>query len=223
MDIFTQIASEHNLQIIEDCAQSVGTSYKGKLTGNFGICAAFSFYPTKNLGANGDAGAIITSNLQIRDKLLTLRNYGQSVRYRHDTAGINSRLDEMQAAILRVKLKYIDEWNSRRYNAATYYKENLQTVECLKTESYGRPNFHLFIIKSGNRNKLIEHLKKDDIQTLIHYPIPINKQTAFKNQKDEELKSSEIFTNEILSIPLYPEIELSSLTKVVKSINEFTY
>jgi len=152
-----------------------------------------------------------------------LRNYGQSVRYRHDTAGINSRLDEIQAAILQVKLKHIDEWNAKRDLAATYYRQNLQTVECIKTEAYGKPNFHLFIIKTKNRDKMIEHLKKNEIQSYIHYPVPINKQKAFKNQKDEDLNDSQTFANEILSIPIYPEIELSSLIKVVKSINEFKY
>jgi dTDP-4-amino-4,6-dideoxygalactose transaminase len=216
-----QIASKFNLHVIEDCAQSVGTSFEEKKTGNIGICGAFSFYPTKNLGAFGDAGAITTNSEDIYNKLVMLRNYGQTTRYIHNEYGINSRLDEIQSAILRIKLKYIDEWNEKRIIAAKFYQDNLSTVEYLKMHPYGKPNFHLFVIKSNKRDQLIEHLKINEIQALIHYPIPVNQQKAFKDQKDEIFEISPDFTNQILSIPLYPDIDQISLTKVAKIINEF--
>jgi dTDP-4-amino-4,6-dideoxygalactose transaminase len=221
MNRIIEIANKFKIEIVEDCAQSVGTLYEGKKTGVFGRCGAFSFYPTKNLGAFGDAGAIVTNEEGIYRKLLMLRNYGQTVRYRHEETGINSRLDEIQAAVLRIKLKYLDDWNEKRNSAALFYQENLNTVECLIRHSYGKPNFHLFVVKSNRRDKLMEHLKANQIQTLIHYPIPINRQNAFPDQKSESFEVSQSFTNEILSLPLYPDIDSASLNKIVKVINGF--
>jgi dTDP-4-amino-4,6-dideoxygalactose transaminase len=216
-----EIVRRHNLFLVEDCAQSIGTTYEGKKTGSFGECSAFSFYPTKNLGAFGDGGAVVTNNEGVYKKLLSLRNYGQTIRYRHEESGINSRLDEIQAAILLVKLKYIDEWNEKRNKAATYYQSNLSAVDCLKIHSYGKSNFHLFVIKSDRRDDLIEYLKANQIQALIHYPIPVNQQKAFLNQKNVKFEVSQAFTNEILSIPLYPDISEANLNKIVNTINGF--
>jgi dTDP-4-amino-4,6-dideoxygalactose transaminase len=216
-----EIAGRHNLFLVEDCAQSVGASYEGSKTGIFGKCSAFSFYPTKNMGAFGDGGAIATNDEGTYKKLLKLRNYGQTVRYRHEEIGINSRLDEIQAAILLIKLKYIDEWNEKRIAAAKFYQENLKTVECMKIHSYGIPNFHLFVIKSDKRDELIEYLKVNQIQSLIHYPIPVNQQNAFPDQKNEKFEVSQSFTDKVLSIPLYPDIKFAYLHKIVKTINGF--
>ncbi len=223
MNKIIQIAEHNHLHVVEDCAQSTGTIFEEKKSGTSGICGAFSFYPTKNLGAFGDGGAVVTNSDDIRRKLIMLRNYGQSTRYYHEEYGINSRLDEIQAAILLTKLQYVDRWNEKRIKAAQFYQKRLKTVECLKVHSYGMPNYHLFVIKSKKRDQLLEFLKTNEVQTLIHYPVPINCQKAFENQKDEKLPVSVAFTNEILSLPLYPDIEESALTKIVDLINGFKY
>lgn len=223
MDSICEIAQKYNLEVVEDCAQSVGASYKNKKTGCFGHVNAFSFYPTKNLGAYGDGGAITTDDVTIYQKLLQLRNYGQRVRYYHDTFGINSRLDEMQAAILRVKLKYLENWNNQRRQHAHYYQNHLNSVNCLKENSYGVPVYHLFVIKTSGRDRMVEYLKAHGIQCLIHYPVPIHQQKAFpgKTNTGERYPNTERFANEIVSIPIYPELSEEDREKIVKVINEF--
>jgi dTDP-4-amino-4,6-dideoxygalactose transaminase len=223
MDPICEIAQKYNLKVIEDCAQSVGASYKNKKTGSIGHVNAFSFYPTKNLGAYGDAGAITTDDETIYQKLLQLRNYGQRVRYYHDTFGINSRLDEMQAAILRVKLKYLEDWNNQRYRHAHYYHTHLKSVTCVKENSYGVPVYHLFVVKAPGRDRMVEYLKSHGIQCLIHYPVPIHEQKAFpgKSGKNERYPHTERFANEIVSIPIYPELSEEDREKIVKVIDEF--
>lgn len=222
-----RVASKHSLHIVEDCAQSVGAKFKGKRTGSIGDLGAFSFYPTKNLGAYGDGGAITTDDENVYDKLLQLRNYGQSVRYYHDTFGVNSRLDEIQAAVLRVKLKYLDEWNEKRRNHAAFYQKNLK-VPCLKQNDYGTPVYHLFIIKTKARDAMMEHLKNNGIQCLIHYPVPVKRQKAFPLDKkvkgpgdSDTYPNTAKFADEILSIPIYPELANKDREKIVKVINEF--
>ena len=221
IDNILKIAEKHKIKVVEDCAQSVGATFKGKKCGSFGDCGAFSFYPTKNLGAYGDAGAVITNNEKIYKKLLYLRNYGQTSRYFHETKGINSRLDEIQAAILRVKLKYLDKWNSRRREIASFYKENLNNVECLEKNNYAKSVYHLFVIKTPYRDNMIKYLDEKNIQTLIHYPIPINRQESFMWQKDEIFANTNIFANSILSIPIYPELKNEEIKKIVRTINEY--
>lgn len=221
MDSIVGLAERYQLKIIEDCAQSSGAIYKDKKVGTIGHCGAFSFYPTKNLGAMGDAGAIVTNDELLYHRLLSYRNYGQTKRYYHDNKGINSRLDELQAAILNAKLQFLDQQNKVRNEIAAYYRENLKTVECLNIHSYGTPAQHLFVIKSDNRDLIINHLLKNDIQTLIHYPIPIHRQKAFLWQKEESFKHSVKFANSILSIPMYPELYESEIKKIVITINEF--
>jgi dTDP-4-amino-4,6-dideoxygalactose transaminase len=221
MDPIVELAKQYQLKIIEDCAQSVGATYKEKKCGTIGHCGAFSFYPTKNLGAMGDAGAIVTNDETVYQQLLSLRNYGQTKRYYHESKGINSRLDEIQSAILNVKLKYLDKQNQTRNRIAEYYQENLKTVECLFVNSYGIPVNHLFVIKTLHRDSLIQHLQKNEVQALIHYPVPINKQKAFLWQKDELLERSSHFANSVLSIPIYPELSENEIITIVKTINEF--
>jgi len=222
MSKIVEIATNYNLKIIEDCAQSAGTKYLTKKTGSIGNCNAFSFYPTKNLGAYGDAGAVTTNDKRIYERLLKLRNCGQSTRYFHDDKeGINSRLDEIQASILRVKLKHLDEWNNKRRQIAQFYRENLINVDCLEENSFSKNSYYLFVIKSNNRNELIQYLKINNIQSLIHYPIPINKQNAYPYPKKEELENSNRFSNSILSIPIYPELKKNEIEKIVSTINEF--
>lgn len=216
-----QIAVQNKLVIVEDCAQSGGATFNGLKCGSIGDCGAFSFYPTKNLGAYGDGGAITTNSEEVYLKLISLRNYGQTKRYHHETNGINSRLDEIQAAILNVKLKFLDQMNQQRQEIASFYRNQLQTVECLKEESYGKHANHLFVIKSKNRDKLLEHLHKHEIQSLIHYPIPVNRQKAFLGQKDELFQNSAMFADAILSLPIYPGLSENDINKIIKTVNEF--
>jgi dTDP-4-amino-4,6-dideoxygalactose transaminase len=223
LDEIKLIASQNNLVIVEDCAQSAGATYNGLKGGSIGDCGAFSFYPTKNLGAYGDGGAITTNNEEVYIKLLSLRNYGQTKRYHHETFGINSRLDEIQAAILKVKLKFLDQMNLERHEIASVYRTQLQTVECLKEESNGKHANHLFVIKSKNRDKLLQHLYKNEIQTFIHYPIPVNRQKAFLGQKDEIFENSVAFADAILSLPIYPGLAKKDINKIIKTINEFKF
>ncbi len=215
------IAKRFGLIVIEDCAQSTGATFGNKKCGTIGDCGAFSFYPTKNLGCYGDGGAVTTNNKTLFNKLLSYRNYGQTKRYYHETKGINSRLDEIQAAILNVKLKYLDEWNFTRNKIASFYKANLNGVKFLTEHKYGNSVNHLFVIKADNRYKLLNHLEVNGVQTLIHYPIPINKQAAFYWQKTEIMNNSEHFAKSILSLPIHPYLTQKEIDKVVKTVNEF--
>lgn len=221
MDPILKIAEKYKLKIVEDCAQSTGAEYKSAKCGTIGNCGAFSFYPTKNLGAMGDGGAISTNDRNVYEKLLSCRNYGQTKRYYHDEKGINSRLDEIQAAILNVKLSHLDNHNEIRNQISRIYRDNLNSVTCLKLNDYGKHVNHLFVVKSKNRDGLMSHLQKNDIQSLIHYPVPVNKQKAFSGQKNEKFIHSERFADSILSIPLYPELKESEYYKIITIINEF--
>ena len=221
MDPIMEIAEKHNLIVIEDCAQATGATYKNKKCGTIGNCGAFSFYPTKNLGAYGDAGAVVTNDEMIYKKLLSLRNYGQTKRYHHEYNGINSRLDEIQAAILRAKLSFLDEWNHKRAIIAAYYKKHIKGVEFLEEHEYGSSANHLFVIKVSDRDKWVSYLNANEIGVLIHYPIPIHEQKAFLYQKQEELKCAENFTSKILSLPMYPELSEEELHKIVTVINNY--
>lgn len=224
MDAIMALARKHGLKVVEDCAQSVGALYKGKTTGTIGDAAAFSFYPTKNLGAYGDGGAVVTADEKVYEKLLQLRNYGQSRRYYHDSFGINSRLDEMQAAILRTKLKYLKGWNQNRRDRAGIYRENLKKVTCLQENEWGEGVYHLFVIRSSHRDGLMEHLKTHDIQSLIHYPVPIHLQKGFPGGGDkhsQEFPNCQRFADEILSIPIYPELSNDDQWRIIDTINDF--
>ena len=221
LDKIMKIAAENNLVVVEDCAQSAGATFNGIKCGAIGDCGAFSFYPTKNLGAYGDGGAITTNDEKVYTKLLALRNYGQTTRYYHETMGINSRLDEIQAAILSVKLKFLDMGNQERHEIASVYRKNLLGVECLAEESYGKHANHLFVVKSSNRDKLAEYLQTKGVQTYIHYPIPVNRQKAFQWQKDEIFENSAHFADSILSLPIYPGLSKDDLNLIIQTINEF--
>jgi len=223
LDEIKIIAQRHNLIVIEDCAQSTGATFQDHKCGSIGACGAFSFYPTKNLGAYGDGGAITTSDEAIYTKLLALRNYGQTKRYYHESKGINSRLDEIQAAILNVKLKYLDQGNQERHEIAMMYRNNLQTVECLTEENYGTHANHLFVVKSPHRDQLAEYLQSKGVQTLIHYPIPINRQKAFPWQKDDSLENSYSFADSILSLPIYPGLSKQHIDQIIQTVNDFKF
>jgi len=221
MDEIIKIAKNHNLKIMEDCAQSIGAKYKNKTTGTFGNAGSLSFYPTKNLGAYGDAGAVITNDEDVYKKLLKLRNYGQSIRYYHEEWGINSRLDEIQAAILRAKLKKLDENIEKRRKIAHFYNTHLKTVKYIIENKDCLSTYHLYVIKSKHRDELQAYLSEYNISTLIHYPVPLNMQKAFKFQKEDKFPNTFKFANEILSIPIYPELALNEVRLVVKVINQF--
>lgn len=216
-----EIAAKYGLLVVEDCAQAAGTAFKGEKCGSLGDCGAFSFYPTKNLGAYGDAGAVTTNSEEIYSRLTALRNYGQTRKYCHDLPGINSRLDEIQAAILNVKLKSLDRGNQERRRLASLYRDRLNTVECLKEESYGRSSYHLFVIKTPFRDALATNLRERGIQTLIHYPLPVSQQKAFPWQKDRVFPESSDFAGKILSLPLYPGMPDQCVEYIIDSINEF--
>jgi dTDP-4-amino-4,6-dideoxygalactose transaminase len=222
MDPLFDIADSCGLRIIEDCAQSAGATYKGKQTGSFGVCSAFSFYPTKNLGAPGDAGAVVTHDKDIYDKLLSLRNYGQTVRYLHDSIGINSRMDEMHAAVLRAKLPYLTAWNERRRQIAGMYRKKMTDFELIRENAYGSPCYHLFVIKSPERDQLLAFLKNRGIQALIHYPVPINRQKAFRWQKDEVFSGTEQLASAVLSLPVYPELTDKEAENIITALHAFS-
>lgn len=221
LDAIKTIADRNNLLIIEDCAQASGATFHDRKCGSMGDSGAFSFYPTKNLGAYGDGGAITTNDEIVYKKLLALRNYGQTKRYYHESKGINSRLDELQAAILHTKLKYLDQFNTERQKIAQAYHEGLQSVKCLTQESYGMHCNHLFVIKSAYRDQLAEYLKEHGIQTLIHYPVPVNRQKAFKWQKEENMEISVEFADSILSLPIFPGLAKKDIDQIIQTINEF--
>jgi len=220
MDKIKSIANEFNLKIIEDCAQATGAEYKNIKAGNFGVAAAFSFYPTKNLGAYGDGGAITTNDKKIYNKLLMLRNYGQSNRYHHTFMGINSRLDELQAAILLVKLKYIDLNINRKRVIAKIYNENIN-LKFVKEKKTNKHTYHLYTVFSDNRDTLQKYLFKKGIQTLIHYPIPVYKQKALNYKEDNIFPITDKISSEILSIPIYPGLSDEQIYFIINAINSF--
>ncbi len=222
MDPIMKIAKENGLKVIEDACQAHGALYKGRKVGTFGELAAFSFYPSKNLGCYGDGGIITTNSAELCEKARLLRNYGQKKRYVHAIKGFNSRLDEIQAAILSVKLKHLDRWNSRRREIASVYDRMLKGSEVITPveETYARHVYHLYVIRTKNRDKLQAYLGKKDIQTNIHYPIPVHLQKAYADLKLKKgsFPVAERYAEEILSIPLYPELTESEISFVAETI-----
>ena len=225
MRIIRSIADRHGLRIVEDCAQSHGASYGGQKSGVWGNIAAFSFYPTKNLGAFGDAGMVVTNDPELGDRVRLLREYGWRQRYVSEIPGLNSRLDELQAAILRVKLRYLDRWNEERRKKAKTYTEMLAPLGVIcPSEGLGVKHvYHLYVIRTRERDALQRFLKEKGIETLIHYPIPIHLQKAYEDlgYRQGDLPVTEQCCSEILSLPLYPEIKESEMEEVIQSIRCF--
>jgi dTDP-4-amino-4,6-dideoxygalactose transaminase len=224
MDPILAVAGEHNLYVVEDAAQAHGSFYKGKKAGTMGHLGCFSFYPAKNLGACGDAGAVVTSDSQLDKKLRMLRNYGQSSKYHHETMGFNSRLDELQAAILRTKLPHLDAWNESRRNAGECYLSTLEKrFSPPKTKVGCVPNYHLFVIQSDDRESLQQYLRGHAIETLMHYPVPIHRQTAFRDlpHRDCDLFVTERIAQRVLSLPMFPTISGEQLAHVSACLNSF--
>ncbi len=226
IDPLMQIAKKHNLKVIEDCAQAHGALYKNKKVGSFGDAACFSFYPTKNLGAFGDGGMVITDSEEIKQRVLLLRDYGRKGRYEHVEKGYNSRLDTLQAAILRVKLKYLDKWDEdRRKNSHLYtklFKENNIDLVLPYEADYAKHVYHLYPVRVKDRKSVMEKLSEKGIRVLIHYPIPIHLQEAYKDlgHKKGDFPVSEKCCEDILSLPMYPELSEEDIRYVVTSFKE---
>lgn len=223
MDTILKIAQEFNLKILEDAAQAHGASFKGRKIGSHGDIVAWSFYPTKNLGAFGDGGAITTNDIHYAEKVRLLRNYGSKEKYKHIIQGGNSRLDEIQAAVLRVKLKKLDHWIALRTRNAKYYLENIDPskIKLPVTSSLGLPSWHQFVIWNEFRDKLQESLKAAGIQTMIHYPIPPGAQGCYGQPQYIPSKRTSSLVNHILSIPIGPHMTSEMLGYVVEKINKY--
>jgi dTDP-4-amino-4,6-dideoxygalactose transaminase len=223
LDTINDIAARHNLKVIEDAAQAHGARSKNRRVGSLGDAAGFSFYPTKNLGAMGDAGAVTTNNPELADKIRLLRNYGSRVKYENEIKGYNSRLDELQAAFLRVKLAKLDEWNARRVKVATQYLKILGNHPSLIlpfVPDWAEPVWHLFVVRHPNRDKLEQHLRQNGIATLIHYPTPPHLSDAYRRKGGDldSLPVAECLSKEVLSLPIgshLTEQQIETVTKIL--------
>lgn len=223
MEKIWALAKKYNLKIIEDSAQAHGAIYKGKRTGSLGDASGFSFYPGKNLGCLGDGGCITTNDSELANKLTALRNYGSHEKYKNIYKGFNSRLDEIQAAVLDVKLKNLDNDNQKRREIAKYYSENIKNSELILPEIYDENThvWHIYPIRTQNRNKLQEYLKENNIESIIHYPIPPHKQAAYKELNNLSLPITEEIHKTVLSIAISPVLEYNDVEKIVEILNEF--
>lgn len=225
LDPLLEIARRRKLYVVEDACQAHGATYAGGKAGTFGDAGCFSFYPSKNLGAYGDGGFVCTDNPEIAERLRLLRNYGQTKRYYHATKGFNSRLDELQAAILRAKLLYLDYWNARRQELARLYHQLLQGLPVVlpQTMAWGEHVFHLYVIRCDKRDQLCSFLAERGIQTIIHYPVPVHRQEAYLDlsMPPGALPEAEKAAQEIVSLPLYPEILEDEIEHVAAAIREF--
>lgn len=218
------ICQKYNLFLIEDTAQAHGSTFHKKKLGTFGDLNCFSFYPTKNLGALGDGGVIVTDNKKNALLARQIRDYGQKTKYYHNVYGLNSRLDELQAAVLRTKLKYLDEENKKRKNFARHYSERLSKLKQLKivTPYSKNSNFHLFVVRTQRRNDLHKFLLAHGIETSIHYPRIIPDQPFLKGRyKTKDLKIARALTNQVLSLPCYPSMNSQSVEYVCRNIINF--
>ena len=226
MDAIMDIADRYQLTLIEDACQAHGAEYQGRKVGSFGLLSCFSFYPTKNLGGYGDGGMVVTDDKKLFEKLRLLRCYGEKRKYEHVLKGGNNRLDEIQAAILRVKLKYLDQWNEERRKRVLIYKKMLEHrgVICPTEKGQAKHVYHLFVIRTKKRNPLQTFLKEKGIGTLIHYPIPIHLQKAFRElgYRRGDLPLTEQYAREVLSLPFFPEMTESETEGVATQIKTFT-
>jgi len=230
MDEIQQLARSAGLKVIEDAAQAHGASYNGKKAGSFGDAAGFSFYPGKNLGALGDGGAVTTNDDDLAAIVRSLGNYGSSKKYNHSLRGLNSRLDEIQAAILRVKLTRLDQDNQRRREVAATYIERIRHQEVILPKTHAEAEFeadcshvwHLFVLRSRERDRLQNYLRQQGIQTLIHYPIPPHKQKAYAEWNRQILPITENIHAEVLSLPISPVMKDDATLCVVRAVNKYS-
>jgi dTDP-4-amino-4,6-dideoxygalactose transaminase len=222
MAAIEQIASRHQLTIVEDCCQAHLATSGGRPVGTIGVAGAFSFYPTKNLGALGDGGAIVTRDRALADRVRRLRNGGQSERYCHVEPGVNSRLDELQAAVLRARLPHLSAWTDRRRELAALYRSSLagSSITPIPERDAGHV-YHLFVVRSNDRPALQRHLRNRGIETLVHYPIPIPRQPAFAGEGAAPFPRAETACGEVLSLPLHPSLADADVRRVSGAIADF--
>jgi dTDP-4-amino-4,6-dideoxygalactose transaminase len=222
MDAINEIASRHGIKVIEDAAQAHGATYKGRRAGSLGDAAAFSFYPGKNLGALGDAGGITTSDTELASKLKMLRNYGSKVKYHNDVIGYNSRLDELQAAFLRVKLPKLDSANRARACIAKYYDQELSNIEGLTlpyVPAWAGPVWHLYVIRHRSRDKFAHRLAQLGVGTVIHYPVPPHMQPCYQQELEQScFPIAEAIHREVISIPMGPTMTIEDAAAVVDAV-----
>ena len=223
MDSIVKIAREYDLKIIEDGCQAHGSEYNGKKVGSLGDVGCFSFYPGKNLGAYGDGGIVVTNNFEIAEIIRILRNYGQKIKYHHDIVGYNSRLDEIQAAVLRVKLKYLDKWNELRRLHSKEYNEFLSEISGIVlpfSEENVKHVYHLYVIRCENRDAIQEKLSSKGISTGIHYPVPIHLQLAYTKLGycKGDFPITEEYVKKIISLPIFPELTFDEVRYVSEQI-----
>ena len=223
MEKIWAIAKKYNLKIIEDSAQAHGAIYNEKRVGNLADASGFSFYPGKNLGCLGDGGAVTTNDKELADKIRAIRNYGSNIKYHNIYQGVNSRLDEIQAAVLDVKLPYLDNDNKKRREIAQYYIENIKNNKIITRKSYSKDAnvWHVFPVRTQNRNLFQQYLLENDIQSLIHYPIPPHKQECYKDWNNMSLPVTEEIHNTIISLPISPVMEDFEVERVVEVVNSY--
>lgn len=227
MDKIMQIAQKYKLYVIEDAAQAHGSVLLGRKAGSFGIASAFSFYPGKNLGALGDAGGIVTNDFELYKKMKAISNYGSSEKYNHKYKGCNSRMDELQASFLSVKLKHLDSWNHSRRQLASYYLDHIKNDEFILPMKEqivdGNHVFHIFPVLCKNRKHFIDYMKEKNIECLIHYPIPLPEQVAFIDYEweIENYPVTKLICDSEVSIPLYPELTIEERDYIVQCLNDF--
>ncbi len=225
MDKIMEIAKKHNLYVIEDCCQAIGAEFKGKKVGSFGDIGCYSFYPTKNLGTMGDGGLAVTNSETLKNRMIALRNHGGAVRYYHDEIGVNSRLDEIQAAILRVKLNYINDWNKKRREHAAFYNElfkDCKDIETPKEIDNVYAVYHQYTVKVPNRDEVHKMLQENGIGAMIYYPVPLHLQKVHShlNLKEGLLPHTEHDTKLVLSLPMFAEITEEEQRTVAKTLIE---
>lgn len=223
MEKIWKIAKKYNLKIIEDSAQAHGAIYQENRTGNLGDASGFSFYPGKNLGCMGDGGAVTTNDEELFNKIKAIANYGSDRKYHHIYKGVNSRLDEIQAAVLDVKLKHLDSDNNKRREISKYYRENIKNSKIILPETYDEKShvWHIFAVRTQNRDEFQKYLTEKGIQTIIHYPTPPHKQGAYKEWNNLSFPITEEIHNTILSLPISPVMTDSEIEKVVEVVNEY--
>lgn len=222
MDVINEVAQMHKLHVIEDAAQAHGARYKGRRVGTLGDVACFSFYPGKNLGAYGDAGAVVTNDRTIADRIRLLRDHGRRDKYEHLVEGFGNRLDALQAAVLRVKLKHLEQWNAKRFQHAARYTERLQKhISAVPVvPAWAEPVWHIYAIQVENRDELQGTLKSAGIATGVHYPIPLHLQPAYRHlsYRPGDFPNAEFAAHRLMSLPIFPELEVKQIDAVVDQI-----
>lgn len=227
MDPILEIARKYQLKVIEDACQAHGSEYKGRRVGSIGDAGCFSFYPAKNLGACGDGGMVVTNDKNIKEQVKMLRDYGQKVKYHYEIKGFNSRLDTIQAAILLVKLKYLDEWNKSRRENAKLYNQMLKSLRIIPPveKEWAKHVYHLYVIRIKRPKELHDFLNSRDISTGFHYPIPIHLQKAYQSlgYKKGVFPVSEMLSKEVISLPMFPDLNCYQIKKIFEMLSDFCY